>query len=742
MMSPAMRRPPALRRLRYLLGGFFVLLSVPFLALLFKTLQQLDDEQFYRHRRVAEHLAERVDERLKELMRPEETRPFGEYQFFSVEQAPLLNVNELRFSPLAEYPPTGTVPGLLGYFQITPDNRLSTPVLPDVDEHALAKLAPSYGISPQELRQRISLKEQITAILATSAENRPDASPLPALNSLPPGEKKRKESEQTEKYESASLLDRFVGDTTAPAAEYFAEKARTPEQQISALKLDERRLAQQRESGMAAKLPRKSLEKDNYRQRRNELIVVPEAADSAGVAASNEGTSRTDSFISQLGSVLSRSPQAREQGALDSRADASNAVSAPMAEPEASFDEGAEATRTQPVKLKAFEGAIDPFQAELIGDGHVVLHRRVWHDNQRFIQGFVLTAAEFFSALVAEELANDPLLEQTTVILAVEGTVYRVFSKHSSQDVLQSQNAPSTIEHQLLLVRESLPPPLQKMNLLVTVSGVPRGPGQSVVFSLAGLFLLILLFGLLALYRLGVRQLALAEQQRNFVSAVSHELRTPLTSIRMYGEMLRDGMVPDEQKRHSYYSYIFVEAERLSRLISNVLRLSNMGDGTAMELTKRSAHELLDMARSRVESQCKAVGFTLTVEPPDTDAQLLVDEDSFLQILINLADNALKFSKHAARKEIVLGCSVNVNGPDSSKQVRFYVRDFGPGVSKSELRRIFELFYRAEDELTRTTPGTGIGLALVDGLARAMQATVDVQNRSPGSEFSLSFASR
>ena len=111
-----------------------------------------------------------------------------------------------------------------------------------------------------------------------------------------------------------------------------------------------------------------------------------------------------------------------------------------------------------------------------------------------------------------------------------------------------------------------------------------------------------------------------------------------------------------------------------------------------------------------------------------------VDGDAFTQIIINLVDNALKFSAATDSKVIAISCHRRRDGA-----VLFGVRDYGPGVPRDQMRKIFRLFYRSENELTRETVGTGIGLALVQQLARAMRGQVDVVNREPGAEFLVSF---
>ena len=96
-------------------------------------------------------------------------------------------------------------------------------------------------------------------------------------------------------------------------------------------------------------------------------------------------------------------------------------------------------------------------------------------------------------------------------------------------------------------------------------------------------------------------------------------------------------------------------------------------------------------------------------------------------------DNSLKFAAKADNKTIDIGCQ------RQGDRIVFSVRDYGPGIPKDQLRKVFKLFYRASNELTRETVGTGIGLALVQQLAQAMLAQIDVINRQPGVEFQVSY---
>ena len=274
------------------------------------------------------------------------------------------------------------------------------------------------------------------------------------------------------------------------------------------------------------------------------------------------------------------------------------------------------------------------------------------------------------------------------------------------------------------------------MQLIFSVTRLPAGPGAWVLGWVTVVLVLVLCGGFYLLYRLGAGQIALARQQQDFVSAVSHELKTPLTSIRMYSEMLREGWAAEDSKQ-SYYAFIHDESERLSRLIGNVLQLARMNrNEVKVDVKPVAVSELIDAVRSLVSSQIERAGFTLRLDCDAAAGQavIAVDADAFTQILINLVDNAVKFSAAADCRVIDVGCCRQRDG-----SMMFGVRDYGPGVPRDQMKKIFRLFYRSESELTRETVGTGIGLALVRQLTEAMGGQVDMVNREPGAEFRVVF---
>jgi signal transduction histidine kinase len=386
------------------------------------------------------------------------------------------------------------------------------------------------------------------------------------------------------------------------------------------------------------------------------------------------------------------------------------------------------------LRIATFESEIDPFYFRQLDSGQFVLFRKVWREGERTIQGALIDQRAFVDDVIGSAFRDTVLSRMSQLIVAYQGNVLNVFYDPTDND--DSDYLASTRELSgELLYQTGLSAPLGKLELIFSITDLPAGPSAGVLSRVAIILLIVLCGGCYLMYRLGLGQIRLARQQQDFVSAVSHELKTPLTSIQMYGEILQAGWA-DEEKKQGYYDYIYEESQRLSRLINNVLQLARMTRNEFKpELRPVTVGELMDVIESKIASQVQRAGFALVLQtdPRLDQCLVLVDTDGVTQIFINLLDNAIKFSSRADSKQIEFGCQ-----PGSEGTVRFTVRDFGPGIPKGQMKKIFKLFYRLENELTRETVGTGIGLALVQQLALAMNGKVDVCNRRPGAEFSLS----
>jgi signal transduction histidine kinase len=281
------------------------------------------------------------------------------------------------------------------------------------------------------------------------------------------------------------------------------------------------------------------------------------------------------------------------------------------------------------------------------------------------------------------------------------------------------------------LYRHQFAEPFDAFAVELGLPELPGGRGTGTIHALAALLAAVTTIGLFAVYRMVAVVVQFAERRNRFVAAVSHELKTPLTSIRMYGEMLRDGLVADESKRDEYYRTITDESERLSRLIDNVLDFSRLEKGE-YEVTPSSGNvaAIVEEVTAKLRPHAAREGFTIRVET-ETDRPLseaVFDRDALTQVIFNLVDNALKYARGATRKEVIISSTTDSEGGG----VRVSVRDFGPGIPAGDLARVFDAFYRAEDELTRTTKGTGIGLALVKELMESIGGSVCAENAEGG----------
>ncbi len=217
--------------------------------------------------------------------------------------------------------------------------------------------------------------------------------------------------------------------------------------------------------------------------------------------------------------------------------------------------------------------------------------------------------------------------------------------------------------------------------------------------------------GVVAVLHDVTREKEISQMKTDFVSSVSHELRTPLSSIRAYVEMLLDGEARDEKTRREFHEIIAGEADRLNRLIENILNISRIESGVVrvvrepMSLTEVSRQVLDVMA-----PQAKAKNITLLdrLDPgaPGVEHQVEADRDMIYQAVLNLASNAIKYTPDGGT--VTVSTSI-----DERKGVAVCeVADTGVGIDSEDLPRIFDKFYRIQRH-TKMAEGTGLGLTLV-----------------------------
>lgn len=236
--------------------------------------------------------------------------------------------------------------------------------------------------------------------------------------------------------------------------------------------------------------------------------------------------------------------------------------------------------------------------------------------------------------------------------------------------------------------------------------------------------------GMVLLLRSVSKDLEQAQRTENFVAAVTHELRTPLASIKLHGEMLLDGWAQDPAKQKEYHRRIVRETERLSTLVERVLEQSRLSAGASRPMAGDLDQLVADLEqplRDEAVDGSRDLAFELDGDLPP----VMLTPESVASILINLVENARKYAPVDTRRPDAEPIRV-VTRKDASGEVLLEVLDRGPGVPRDERRMVFEAFYRAGSEATRTTRGTGLGLHLVQLQAQAIGATVRIEDRPGG----------
>ena len=243
-------------------------------------------------------------------------------------------------------------------------------------------------------------------------------------------------------------------------------------------------------------------------------------------------------------------------------------------------------------------------------------------------------------------------------------------------------------------------------------------------FITLGALTILLAGGIILTHRSVAKEVALARLKSDFVSNVSHELRTPLSLIRLYAETLEMGRITTPEKSQEYYKIIRKESERLTALINNILDFSRIEAGRK-EYDFRDT-DLQELVRNTLESyryQIEQNGFTFEEKIEANVPPMKVDREAMARSLLNLVNNALKYSQD--RKYI----GVNLYRQNGS--VKLEVVDHGIGIPPQEQQKIFEKFYRVGDPLVHNTKGSGLGLSLVRHIARAHGGEVAVDSE-PG----------
>jgi signal transduction histidine kinase len=251
-----------------------------------------------------------------------------------------------------------------------------------------------------------------------------------------------------------------------------------------------------------------------------------------------------------------------------------------------------------------------------------------------------------------------------------------------------------------------------------------------VVYFLGTVLFLLLIGGLVVIVSLLVREVRLNERQSNFVSAVTHELKTPVASLKLYLDTLQMRDLP-ESRRVDFYRTMREDLDRLNSTINNVLNAAMYTDRPVVDPQPldlaRLVRRAMDLTRTRHQLPRESFHY---VGPERL--RLRGDAQALETAVLNLLDNAVKYSKEKVEVEVEVGT-------DGDGQAHLRVKDHGIGMSRAHLRVIFSRFYRIGAEVRRSHTGTGLGLFIVKSVVKGHKGTVTAESPGPdrGSTFTV-----
>jgi two-component system phosphate regulon sensor histidine kinase PhoR len=254
----------------------------------------------------------------------------------------------------------------------------------------------------------------------------------------------------------------------------------------------------------------------------------------------------------------------------------------------------------------------------------------------------------------------------------------------------------------------------------VSISAVKNPPGQEPKT--------------MAVFHDVTRLKGLERMRVDFVANVTHEIKTPLTAIIGFVETLEQGAVEDPVTARKFLQTIRENARRLDRLVDDLLILSNVELGeTKLAFEGLSVAEVLEKARLLIQAKADVKNIEIRTDLPASLPLICADRDRAVQILLNILDNAVKFTPEGGRVSITAS-------PDRQDFMIIKVSDTGPGIPKSELPRLGERFYRVDKTRSRDLGGTGLGLSIVKHLMKAHSGEMQIDSLpGRGAEVSLKF---
>lgn len=221
---------------------------------------------------------------------------------------------------------------------------------------------------------------------------------------------------------------------------------------------------------------------------------------------------------------------------------------------------------------------------------------------------------------------------------------------------------------------------------------------------------------------------SLDDYQKKFVANISHDFRSPLTSIKGYAQAILDGTIPYEMQG-KYLGIILFETERLNKLTENLLELNSFKNkGVILDITVFDINQVIKQTAQSFEGSCTQKN--LQLELVFSDAKTLVEADmgKIQQVLYNLIDNAIKFSHNDS--------SIRISSEEQNEKVFISVKDYGMGIPKDSLKKVWDRFYKIDTSRGKDKKGTGLGLSITKEIINAHGENINlISTEGVGSEF-------
>ena len=244
-----------------------------------------------------------------------------------------------------------------------------------------------------------------------------------------------------------------------------------------------------------------------------------------------------------------------------------------------------------------------------------------------------------------------------------------------------------------------------------------------------GVFIALLLFGLLQVRRVFKKEISLASQQKNFLLSITHELKSPLASIKVALQTMGLRAL-EQEKAEKLINNSLNDIDRLESLVENILLAAKIErEEHGLSKIDTDVSELVENVAKRFANNKKKVLFDVHIQP---GIKLQTDPVGFTSIIINLIENALKYSSEGKKIEVVLEAA--------DTNIMLQIKDEGIGIPEEEREKVFEKFYRIGNEETRRTKGTGLGLYIVKRFVEIYEGEISISDNQPsGTVFTLTF---